>query len=279
MTREQTAAYCRAHGLTWREDSSNAASARGLIRSTILPALRQLHPAADANLLATLAQLRDEAEVLDAAVDAALRDERELLKRGAQGRGRRARGAAARAGAARDRSGSPTRRRRPRAALAAHADAIVALSRRPGTATLDLPGGLRAISEYGRVRIEPARATPEPMPQTLPIPGRVAFGDGELVCERGAFAIADGTLAADALAATLEVRAWRAGDRMRPLGLGGIEVAAGPVHGPQGPARGARTGCPWWSPTGRSRGCRAWRPASGFASDRKPGPGFGWPGA
>jgi tRNA(Ile)-lysidine synthase len=34
-------------------------------------------------------------------------------------------------------------------------------------------------------------------------------------------AIADGTLAAGALSSTLEVRPWRSGDRMRPLGLGG----------------------------------------------------------
>jgi len=215
LTREQTAEYCRSHGLDWREDSSNAVSARGLIRSAILPALRQLHPAAEANLLATLAQLRDEAEVLDAAVEAALRDERELPEGQAEARELAALPPAlARlviqrlAG-----DGAP--------GLAAHADAIVALSRRPGTATLDLPGGLRAISEYGRVRIAPAVPAPEPRPQTLAIPGRVAFGDGELVSERGAFAVADGTLAAEALAATLEVRPWRAGDRMRPLGLGG----------------------------------------------------------
>jgi tRNA(Ile)-lysidine synthase len=37
----------------------------------------------------------------------------------------------------------------------------------------------------------------------------------------GAFAVADGTLDRDALADELEVRAWRPGDRMRPLGLGG----------------------------------------------------------
>jgi tRNA(Ile)-lysidine synthase len=42
-----------------------------------------------------------------------------------------------------------------------------------------------------------------------------------VVSERGHFEIADGTLAGDALAATLEVRAWRPGDRMRPLGLDG----------------------------------------------------------
>ena len=35
--------------------------------------------------------------------------------------------------------------------------------------------------------------------------------------------LADGTLSAHALAPTLEVRAWRPGDRMRPLGLHGTK--------------------------------------------------------
>jgi tRNA(Ile)-lysidine synthase len=68
VTREETAAHCRARGLPWREDASNAASTRGRIRA-LLP---QLHPAAEANVLRTLATLRDEAEVLDAVVDDAL---------------------------------------------------------------------------------------------------------------------------------------------------------------------------------------------------------------
>ena len=42
------------------------------LRPGLVPALRALHPAAEANVLRTLALLRDEAEVLDAAVDAAL---------------------------------------------------------------------------------------------------------------------------------------------------------------------------------------------------------------
>jgi tRNA(Ile)-lysidine synthase len=52
--REETEAYCRAEGLEFRTDSSNAGTARGLIRAEILPALRRLHPAADRNLLAAL---------------------------------------------------------------------------------------------------------------------------------------------------------------------------------------------------------------------------------
>ncbi|MDQ5821568.1 MAG: tRNA lysidine(34) synthetase TilS, partial [Actinomycetota bacterium] len=54
LWREETEAYCRAVGMPFRTDSSNADTARGLIRREILPRLRQLHPAADANLLRAL---------------------------------------------------------------------------------------------------------------------------------------------------------------------------------------------------------------------------------
>ena len=54
--REETEAYCRAEGLPFRVDSSNPDTARGLIRSEILPALRRLHPAAERNVLASLEQ-------------------------------------------------------------------------------------------------------------------------------------------------------------------------------------------------------------------------------
>jgi tRNA(Ile)-lysidine synthase len=50
--REETEAYCREHRLDFRVDSSNSDTKRGLIREEILPRLRQLHPAADENLLA-----------------------------------------------------------------------------------------------------------------------------------------------------------------------------------------------------------------------------------
>jgi tRNA(Ile)-lysidine synthetase-like protein len=52
--RDETEAYCRAHGLEYRTDSSNAETTRGLIRDRILPLLRELHPAADENLLRAL---------------------------------------------------------------------------------------------------------------------------------------------------------------------------------------------------------------------------------
>ncbi len=52
--RAETAAYCHAERLPFRVDSSNAGTKRGLIRDEVLPLLRRLHPAADANVLRAL---------------------------------------------------------------------------------------------------------------------------------------------------------------------------------------------------------------------------------
>jgi tRNA(Ile)-lysidine synthase len=52
--REDTRRYCEEQGLPFREDSSNRDTVRGLLRDEILPLLRRIHPAADANLLRAL---------------------------------------------------------------------------------------------------------------------------------------------------------------------------------------------------------------------------------
>ena len=52
LWRQETEAYCRAERLAYRTDSSNAQTKRGLIREQILPRLRELHPAAESNVLA-----------------------------------------------------------------------------------------------------------------------------------------------------------------------------------------------------------------------------------
>jgi len=54
--RGETEAYCRAQGVDYRSDSTNADTTRGLIRERILPLLREIHPAADDNLLRALEQ-------------------------------------------------------------------------------------------------------------------------------------------------------------------------------------------------------------------------------
>ena len=87
ITREQTAEWCRARGLDWRDDTSNDDSrfARARVRANLVPALRSVDERAEANVVRTAELLRDEAEVLDEVVKTALagRDEIGLAHLGA----------------------------------------------------------------------------------------------------------------------------------------------------------------------------------------------------
>jgi tRNA(Ile)-lysidine synthase len=71
VTREQTAAYCQARSLPWREDASNDDErfARARVRHGLARALGAVHPAADANVLRTAKLLREETELLDGLVE------------------------------------------------------------------------------------------------------------------------------------------------------------------------------------------------------------------
>jgi tRNA(Ile)-lysidine synthase len=70
VTREQTAAYCEARGLAWREDQTNDSEryARARVRHGLLAALRAVHPAAESNVRRTAALLREETELLEGLV-------------------------------------------------------------------------------------------------------------------------------------------------------------------------------------------------------------------
>jgi tRNA(Ile)-lysidine synthase len=150
FTREQTAEYCALRGLKWREDESNELDrfARGRIRSELVPALRTIHPAAEENVLALAEILRDEAAVLDALVDDVLAGERSI----AQATLRELPVALQRlvvqrlADAA---AGGPA----PGAGR--RVEEICALQ---ATAALDLPHGVRAVTERGVLRF---RRTPQ----------------------------------------------------------------------------------------------------------------------
>ena len=69
-TREDTAAWCAARGLRWREDASNddPRYARARVRTGLSGALRAVDPRAEANVVRTAALLREEAAVLDEVV-------------------------------------------------------------------------------------------------------------------------------------------------------------------------------------------------------------------
>lgn len=71
LSREQTADYCRERGLGFSEDASNEDErfARTRVRSGLLPALRAVHPAAEANVLRTALLLREETELLEGIVE------------------------------------------------------------------------------------------------------------------------------------------------------------------------------------------------------------------
>jgi tRNA(Ile)-lysidine synthase len=233
LSREQTREYCRAVGLSWREDETNLdrGLARNRLRLDVLPILREIHPAVEQNVLATADQLREEAELLEAAVD-------EAAERVA------ASGQAPAVEGARLRELAPALRRlvlRRLAEQAARAPLslrtrqvreIEELVLRGGSASLDIGGGVRVVSEYGVLRFQHELGEHERQPTALPVPGRCRFGDWELVCElkRGGGAELErlgsrdeAVLDAGKLAPKLTVRSWRAGDRMRPLGLGGTK--------------------------------------------------------
>jgi tRNA(Ile)-lysidine synthase len=69
LWREETEAYCRAAGLEFRRDSSNADTRRGLIRQELLPLLRRLHPGAERNLLRLAEQRPSKLDLLLASAE------------------------------------------------------------------------------------------------------------------------------------------------------------------------------------------------------------------
>jgi tRNA(Ile)-lysidine synthase len=156
VSRADTAAHCEARGLAWREDASNAAFARGRVRHELLPALRAIHPAAEANVLRTLELLRDEAVVLDAALDAALRDAGDPPARDAL----RALPPALRRLAVQrlaDRAGGP--------AVGHRTDEMLALGE---GGALDVGGGLRAEIRGGALRFGTSEGPAAPLPDRAP---------------------------------------------------------------------------------------------------------------
>lgn len=146
FTRDETAEYCRGRGLSWCEDASNSsdAYARSRIRHRLVPALEQVHPAAQANVLTLAAILAQEAAVLDELVDSVLAGRQEIrlaTLRELPAALRRLvvqRLADAAAG-------------EPAAGVGRRADDVAAMSDR-GRSALHLPHGICAVAERGTVR-------------------------------------------------------------------------------------------------------------------------------
>jgi tRNA(Ile)-lysidine synthase len=217
-TRDELRSYLHARGLEWREDPSNADRrfARARVRHDVLDALRELSPAAEQTIAETALQLREEAEVLRSAADEAL----EELGGGPAVSLADLRGLSPALARLVLRGLAESAEGGPRSLSRGEADAILGLAgARGGTRTLDLGGGLRAVSEYGTLRFTRDPDAEPPQPASLPVPGRARFGDWELEALPGT--AGDVSVAGAALGSEATVRAWRDGDRMRPVGVGG----------------------------------------------------------
>ena len=158
LTRDQTAAYCEARCLRWREDASNADEryARSRVRHGVVPALRAVHPAAEANVLRTARLLRAEAELLDGLLEAELQGASSIaIERLASLPGALARLIVVRL--AEDAAGAFV----PQAG--ARVSEILALGRRGGRAELHVGGLVGAVIEHGRlsmIRLPPREQLP-----------------------------------------------------------------------------------------------------------------------
>jgi tRNA(Ile)-lysidine synthase len=210
ITREETREWCRERGLEWRDDPTNEdiSYARARVRREVMPHLRELNPAAERNVAETARRLRDELELVEAAVDDAL----ERL------------GPAPELTALRAEPPALARlvlSRLAGEALAPTRAAEIMRLTEQGTHELDVGDGVRAVVEYGRVRFARGPDAAAPEPAELPIPGRARFGDWEVEAHPGD--VGEAVLSANQLGSKVTVRAWRDGDRMRPLGLGGTK--------------------------------------------------------
>ena len=227
LDREEARRLVREAGLPFADDPTNAEPlfARNRIRNEVLPVLREIGPEADATIAETHAELAEEAETLDRIAAEA------LTASGAEAAG--AIGQEALAGM------DPAIRRLVLRRMAerafggqvplgrSRASEIWRLVNEPEGGVIELGGGVKAHAEHGHVRFTsgpPAEAAEG----VLTVPGVCQFGGWEVRAELEAgvppaespdLAVLD----PGALGTSVRVRAWREGDRMRPLGLEGTK--------------------------------------------------------
>lgn len=216
-------------GFAWREDASNLDNtrARALIRNELMPVVERLNPSVRVAIARTMELLGDDDALLTRMAQAFARDFTHVVP-------------GQRVEFERDwmRTLEPTMARRtirlalaeafPRASRleSSHIEALATGLADDGFAR-DLPGGLRAMSEYGTMVILCIDvAEVRVAPSLLPLPGSVSLGEaGRLhsqpaqVTQRGGgdSVVIDGA----AVVGELVVDSMREGDRIVPLGMTG----------------------------------------------------------
>jgi tRNA(Ile)-lysidine synthase len=216
-------------GQSWREDASNADTTRlrAYIRSELVPGFERANPSFRDTLARSIDLLADDDDLLSAMADGFARDFAEVSvgERVEFDRSRMAtldRVMARRAMRSALLAAFPEASRIEAAHLEALVDAIAADS-----FARDLPGGLRARSEYGRLIVSRAgEASRAVAPSVLPIAGTADLGpSGRIIAELVEPDDPKGTPRSVTIDAggldQLVVDAPRPGDRMRPLGMEG----------------------------------------------------------
>jgi tRNA(Ile)-lysidine synthase len=227
LSRDRVRRLVTEAGLPFRDDPTNAEPryARNRIRNEVLPVLHEIGPEAEAVIAETQAELAEESDALERLAAEA------LAASGAEAAGSISREALD--------ALDPAVARLALRRLAEHAaGARVPLGRsraaeirrlagEPEGGVIELGAGVEAQIEHGHVRFT-AGPRPEPVEAVLTVPGVCRFGAWEVRAE-----LASGVPAAhgpdravldpSVIEGPLTVRAWREGDRMRPLGLGGTK--------------------------------------------------------
>ena len=232
LSRSETRRLARSGGLPFADDPTNEdrAYARNRLRADVLPALAELSTHAEQNVFETRAELAEEARLLERVAF------QELEAAGAPAGATGVSGAALAAW-------DPALRRIALRTLAERAAGrqvalgrartaeIARLAASPEGGEVQLGGGLSAVCESGTVRFtaDPLDAAPAPERASLTLPGRCRIGEWELRAELRRAPVAPAgpdlaTLDATALGGPLEVRTWRAGDRITPLGMAGSKT-------------------------------------------------------
>ncbi len=241
---EETAGYCRALGLTPREDSSNRSTAilRNRVRLSLMPILEEYNPAVREALTRLSVSAARDLDYVERQVDALWSGVAE------EGDGYVAMDARALS----ETAAGPRYHLLRRAVLAvkgdlrdvahSHLDAVAGLLAGPSGRSIDLPGGLRASAAYGELTIAAPGVDRFFLPSlegewTLNVPGETLLEGWRVTAEAvrdppiSIFPLGAGgrgkslraLLDPESLGLPLEVRGRRPGDRFQPLGMSGTK--------------------------------------------------------